>query len=82
MYGAFSELFGTHNVDTNEYTEEELAIEEAIRSEGNNNSAFKWIAMVDKLSCQDITKQEEVYEYNYIAALNQLSYWKQLDKLL
>jgi len=37
--------------------------------------------MVDKLTVQDITKDEEVYKYNYIAALNRLGYWKTLDSL-
>lgn len=35
--------------------------------------------MVDKLSKQDITKHEDVYNQNYINALNILSYWKHLD---
>jgi hypothetical protein len=37
--------------------------------------------MVDKLTKQDITKSEAVYEQNYIAALNLLGYWKTLDNL-
>jgi len=36
---------------------------------------------VDKLSAQDITKDEEIYKYNYIGALNRLAYWKEIDKL-
>ena len=81
MYGAFSGLFGTSNVDTNEYTDEEIAIDEAIQFEENSKSSFKWLALVDKLSCQDVTKDNQVYEINFIAALNRLSYWKEIDKL-
>ena len=81
MYSAFSGLFGASNVDTNEYTEEELAIEEAIQSEEGGKSSYKWLALVDKLSNQDITKDEEIYKLNYISALNRLSYWKEIDKL-
>lgn len=37
------------------------------------------MAMVDRLSNSDITKHEEVYNTNYIQALNLLSYWKVKD---
>lgn len=81
MYASFSGLFGSANVDENEYTEEELAIEKAIQGESSGGSGYKWLALIDKLSGQDITKDEEVYKYNYIEALNRLNYWRQIDKL-
>jgi hypothetical protein len=40
---------------------------------------WSWIAMVDRLSNNDITKHEEVYNTNYIQVLNLLSYWKVKD---
>ena len=54
-----------------------MAIEEAIQKDG---SIYKWVAMVDKLSNSDITKQDEVFKINYIQALNMLSFWKHNDK--
>lgn len=43
------------------------------------DNKWSWMAMVDRLSNSDITKHEEVYNTNYIQALNLLSYWKVKD---
>lgn len=43
------------------------------------DNKWSWMAMVDRLSNSDITKHEEVYNINYIQALNLLSYWKVKD---
>lgn len=35
--------------------------------------------MVDRLTNGDITKDEEVYQMNYIQCLNRLAWWKVKD---
>lgn len=60
-------------------TAEELMVQEEIESNPSNFNRWKWFSMVDKLACSDITKYDEVYEINYIQALNYLSYHKELD---
>ena len=76
-YRNYGNLFNSTKIDEDEYTEEELAIEAAIQKDSN---VFKWVAMVDKLSNSDITKQDEVFKINYIQALNTLSFWKHNDE--
>ena len=40
----------------------------------------KWLTIVDKLAKGDITKHNEVYNINYIHALNMLAHWKEIDR--
>lgn len=40
---------------------------------------YTWVSMVDRLSGGDITKHDKVYEMNYIACLNLLSFWRERD---
>ncbi len=58
-----------------------MEVEERIRKDTGTSKNYKWLGMVDKLSCSDITKQDAVYELNYIHALNMLGFWKQVDKI-
>ena len=44
------------------------------------NKTNKWLTIVDKLAKGDITKHNDVYDINYIHALNMLGHWKQTDK--
>lgn len=39
-----------------------------------------WLNMVEKICFRLNMKPDEVYEMNYISALNWLSYWNLLDK--
>ena len=77
MYGSYKNLFNSSDSEE-DYTEEEKAIEEAIRQDKKDN--FKWLSIVDKLAGSDITKHNEVYDINYIHALNMLGFWKHMDK--
>lgn len=46
------------------------------------DTKWGWISMVDRLSNNDITKHEQIYELNYIECLNVLSYWHEKDKYM
>jgi len=43
---------------------------------------LNWVAFVDKLANGDITKHEQIYETNYIEALNLMAYWHHRDKYI
>lgn len=43
---------------------------------------YNWIAMLNRLSNDDITKHKEIYEINYIECLTQMMYWHQRDKYI
>lgn len=43
---------------------------------------WNWISMIDKLSGEDFTKHEQIYERNWIECLNFLSYLHERDKYL
>jgi len=45
-----------------------------------SNKSNKWLMIVDKLAKGDITKHNEVYDINFIHALNMLAHWKQIDE--
>lgn len=42
-------------------------------------SRWKWYGLVDKLAMNNILNYEGVYKQNWIAALNYLSYHKEMD---
>jgi hypothetical protein len=45
----------------------------------NSFGRWGWFALVEKLAKGDITKFEDIYKENWIAALNLLSYWKEKE---
>lgn len=65
--------------DEEEYSLEEIEIQEKIKEENKLSARWKWLAIINKLAKEDITKFEQVYKINYISALNLLSYWKEVD---
>ena len=44
-------------------------------------SRWQWFSIVEKLAKGDITKFDSVYGQKFIACLNLLSYWKELDEI-
>lgn len=46
------------------------------------DNKWSWLSMVDRLSNNDITKHDLVYERNYIECLNLLSYWHEKDQYM
>ncbi len=43
------------------------------------STRWKWFSMIERLAGGDITKFNDVYDVEYISALNTLSYWKERD---
>jgi hypothetical protein len=46
----------------------------------NDDSKYRWVSFIDRLSNGDITKHDEIYSRNYIETLNLLSWWKTRDE--
>lgn len=44
------------------------------------NKTNKWLTIIDKLAMGDITKHNQIYDINYINALNMLAHWKATDE--
>jgi hypothetical protein len=77
----FKGFFGGKDLDREKMTQEEIELmetEDFIEQE-SGFSRWNWLAIIDKLSGGDPTKHQQVYELNYIACLNILSYWKERD---
>lgn len=65
---------------------EEDNVDNSFDEEEDNDNGFsprwKWFSLIEKMAQGDITKFEDVYKQNFIAALNLLSYWKERDEYL
>lgn len=41
---------------------------------------FDWIALINRLANDDVTKHNEIYKLNYMECLNNLAFWCYRDK--
>lgn len=55
-------------------------MEKEIEESNPFSTRWKWYSIVMRLSNDDVTKHNEIYDMTFIAALNALSYWKELEK--
>ena len=44
------------------------------------DAGWAYVAMIDRLTGGDITKDEDVLQLEYIACLTRLLYWKEYDE--
>jgi hypothetical protein len=65
-------LFKTPEVEV----EDDYEIDEDEEDNGLDKK-WLWFGIIERLANGDITKFNEIYKQNYIAALNLLSYWKE-----
>lgn len=60
--------------------EDEFTIENKQGEVDTSFNRWSWFALVEKLAQGDPLKFEQIYELNWIFALNTLAFWKERDK--